>query len=104
LDSALLLLSFIECLLHIVTVALSIFNIPAAMWHALITSKNIYLLCGARIKGTQKVILYESEVFQRLKIGQENDGFIRKVRDDKKYSFACKSLATNPSMPSPEKS
>ena len=38
----------------------------------------------AVINGTHKGILYKNEVFQPLKIGQEIDGFIKKVRDDQK--------------------
>ena len=41
----------------------------------------------AVINGTHKGILYENEVFQPLKIGQEIDGFIKKVRDDKKIDL-----------------
>ncbi len=74
--------------------------------------QKVALLISARtetgfvavINGTHKGILYKNEVFQPLKIGQEIDGFIRKVRDDKKLIFACKSPVTKPSRPSPEKS
>ena len=38
----------------------------------------------AVVNGTHKGILYKNEVFQPLKIGQEVEGFIKKVRDDKK--------------------
>jgi len=41
----------------------------------------------ADINGTHKGILYKNEVFQPLKIGQEIDGFIKKVRDDKKLDL-----------------
>jgi hypothetical protein len=41
----------------------------------------------AVINGTQKGILYENEVFQPLIIGQEIDGFIKKVREDKKIDL-----------------
>jgi predicted RNA-binding protein (virulence factor B family) len=41
----------------------------------------------ADINGTHKGILYKNEVFQPLKIGQEIDGFIKKVRDDKKIDL-----------------
>ena len=41
----------------------------------------------AVINGTHKGILYKNEVFQPLKIGQEIDGFIKKVRDDKKIDL-----------------
>ena len=42
---------------------------------------------AAVINGTHKGILYKNEVFQPLKIGQEIDGFIKKVRDDKKIDL-----------------
>jgi uncharacterized protein len=41
----------------------------------------------AVINGTHRGILYQNEVFQPLKIGQEIDGFIKKVRDDKKIDL-----------------
>ena len=41
----------------------------------------------AVINGTHKGILYKNEVFQPLKIGQEIDGFIKKVREDKKIDL-----------------
>ena len=41
----------------------------------------------AVINGTHKGILYKNEVFQPLKSGQEIDGFIKKVRDDKKIDL-----------------
>jgi predicted RNA-binding protein (virulence factor B family) len=41
----------------------------------------------AVINGTRKGILYKNEVFQPLKIGQEIDGFIKKVRDDNKIDL-----------------
>ena len=41
----------------------------------------------AVINGTHEGILYKNEVFQPLKIGQEIDGFIRKVRDDQKIDL-----------------
>ncbi len=41
----------------------------------------------AVINGTHAGILYKNEVFQPLKIGQEIDGFIKKVRDDKKIDL-----------------
>jgi uncharacterized protein len=41
----------------------------------------------AVINGTRKGILYKNEVFQPLKIGQEIEGFIKKVRDDKKIDL-----------------
>ena len=57
--------------------------------------QKVALLISARkkmgfiavINGTHKGILYENEVFQPLKIGQEIDGFIKKVRDDKKIDL-----------------
>ncbi|RKX62997.1 MAG: hypothetical protein DRP37_00105 [Thermodesulfobacteriota bacterium] len=39
------------------------------------------------INGTHEGLLYKNEVFQPLKIGQEIDGFIKKVRDDKKIDL-----------------
>ena len=41
----------------------------------------------AVINGTHKGILYKNEIFQPLKIGQEIEGFIKKVRDDKKIDL-----------------
>jgi len=41
----------------------------------------------AVINGTHKGILYNNEVFQPLKIGQEIYGFIKKLRDDKKIDL-----------------
>ncbi|MBW2623342.1 MAG: hypothetical protein JRD68_10585 [Deltaproteobacteria bacterium] len=57
--------------------------------------QKVALLISARkkmgfiavINGTHKGILYENEVFQPLKIGQEIDGFIKKVRDDEKIDL-----------------
>jgi predicted RNA-binding protein (virulence factor B family) len=57
--------------------------------------QKVALLISARkkmgfiavINGTHKGVLYENEVFQPLKIGQEIDGFIKKVRDDKKIDL-----------------
>ena len=57
--------------------------------------QKVALLISARneigfiavINGTHKGILYKNEVFQPLKIGQEIDGFIKKVRDDKKIDL-----------------
>ncbi len=37
--------------------------------------------------GTHKGILYKNEIFQPLEIGQEIEGFIKKVRDDKKIDL-----------------
>ena len=41
----------------------------------------------AVIDGTHKGILYKNEVFQPLQIGQEIDGFIKKVRADQKLDL-----------------
>ena len=57
--------------------------------------QKVALLISARneigfiavINGTHKGILYKNEVFQPLKIGQEIDGFIKKLRDDKKIDL-----------------
>jgi len=57
--------------------------------------QKVALLISARkemgfvavINGTHKGILYKNEVFQPLKIGQEIDGFIKKIRDDKKIDL-----------------
>ena len=57
--------------------------------------QKVALLISARtergfvavINGTHKGILYKNEVFQPLKIGQEIDGFIKKVRNDKKIDL-----------------
>ena len=57
--------------------------------------QKVVLLISARtdmgfiavINGTHKGILYKNEVFQPLKIGQEIDGFIKKVRDDQKIDL-----------------
>ena len=37
--------------------------------------------------GTHKGILYKNEIFQPLEIGQEIEGFIKKVREDKKIDL-----------------
>jgi len=57
--------------------------------------QKVALLISARkkmgfiaiINGTHKGVLYENEVFQPLEIGQELDGFIKKLRDDKKIDL-----------------
>jgi len=54
---------------------------------ALIISARTDMGFTAVINGTHKGILYKNEVFQPLKIGQEIDGFIRKVRKDKKIDL-----------------
>ena len=41
----------------------------------------------ALINGTHQGVLYKNQVFQPLKIGQEIDGFIKKLRDDKKIDL-----------------
>ena len=54
---------------------------------ALLISDKTQIGFIAVINGTHKGILYKNEVFQPLKIGQEIDGFIKKVRDDKKIDL-----------------
>jgi predicted RNA-binding protein (virulence factor B family) len=54
---------------------------------ALLISARTEMGFVAVINGTHKGILYKNEVFQPLKIGQEIDGFIKKVRDDKKIDL-----------------
>ena len=54
---------------------------------ALLISARTEMGFIAVINGTHKGILYKNEVFQPLKIGQEIDGFIKKVRDDKKIDL-----------------
>ncbi|NOQ20451.1 MAG: hypothetical protein GQ571_10840 [Desulfobacterales bacterium] len=54
---------------------------------ALLISARTEMGFIAVINGIHKGILYKNEVFQPLKIGQEIDGFIRKVRDDKKIDL-----------------
>ena len=54
---------------------------------ALLISARTGMGFTAVINGTHKGILYKNEVFQPLKIGQEIDGFIRKVRDDTKIDL-----------------
>ena len=54
---------------------------------ALLISDRTEMGFIAVINGTYKGILYKNEVFQPLKIGQEIDGFIKKVRDDKKIDL-----------------
>ena len=54
---------------------------------ALLISDRTEMGFIAVFNGTHKGILYKSEVFQSLKIGQEIDGFIKKVRDDKKIDL-----------------
>ncbi len=54
---------------------------------ALLISSRTEMGFVAIINGNHKGILYKNEVFQPLEIGQEIDGFIRKVRDDKKIDL-----------------
>ena len=42
----------------------------------------------ATIDGIQEGILYKNEVFQPLKIGQQINGYIKKVRDDGKIDLS----------------
>jgi len=42
---------------------------------------------SAVINGTHKGVLYKNEVFQPLKIGQEVDGYIKKIREDNKIDL-----------------
>ena len=54
---------------------------------ALLISSRTEMGFVAVINGIHKGILYKDEVFQPLKIGQKIDGFIKKVRDDKKIAL-----------------
>ena len=54
---------------------------------ALLISTRTEMGYVAIVNGTHKGILYKNEVFQPLKIGQELDGFIKKVRDDQKLDL-----------------
>ncbi len=54
---------------------------------ALLISDKTQIGFLAVINSTHKGILYKNEVFQPLKIGQEIDGFIKKIRDDKKIDL-----------------
>jgi len=42
----------------------------------------------AVINGDRKGLLYKNEVFQPLEVGQEIDGFIKKIRPDKKIDLS----------------
>ena len=53
----------------------------------LLISDRIEMGFVAVINGTYKGILYKNEVFQPLEIGQEIDGFIKKVREDNKIDL-----------------
>ena len=55
---------------------------------ALLISSRTEMGYVAVVNGTHKGILYKNEVFQPLKIGQEIDGFIKKIRDDKKLDLS----------------
>ena len=55
---------------------------------ALLISTRTELGYVAIVNGTHKGILYKNEVFQPLKIGQEIDGFIKKIRDDQKLDLS----------------
>jgi hypothetical protein len=54
---------------------------------ALLITSRTELGYVAVVNGTHKGILYNNEVFQSLKIGQEVDGFIKKIRDDQKLDL-----------------
>jgi predicted RNA-binding protein (virulence factor B family) len=54
---------------------------------ALLISDRTEMGFIAVINGTHKGMLYKNEVFQPLKIGQEIDGFIKKVREDKRIDL-----------------
>ena len=54
---------------------------------ALLISDRTEMGFIAIINGSHKGILYKNDVFQPLKIGQEIDGFVKKVRDDKKIDL-----------------
>ena len=53
----------------------------------LVISARTEMGFSAVINGTEKGILYKNEIFQPLKIGQEIEGFIKKVREDKKIDL-----------------
>ena len=55
---------------------------------ALLISTRTTMGYVAVVNGTHKGILYKNEVFQPLKIGQEIDGFIKKIRADKKLDLS----------------
>ena len=54
---------------------------------ALLISARTEMGYTAVVNGTGKGILYKNEVFQPLKIGQEIEGFVKKVRSDKKIDL-----------------
>jgi uncharacterized protein len=55
---------------------------------ALLISTRTEMGYVAVVNGTHKGILYKNEVFQPLKIGQEIEGFIKKIRDDQKLDLS----------------
>ncbi|MBW2513693.1 MAG: hypothetical protein JRE21_03875 [Deltaproteobacteria bacterium] len=55
---------------------------------ALLISTRTEMGYVAVVNGTHKGILYKNEVFQPLKIGQELDGFIKKIRPDQKLDLS----------------
>ena len=55
---------------------------------ALLISTRTEMGYVAVVNGTHKGILYKNEVFQSLKIGQELDGFIKKIRPDQKLDLS----------------
>ena len=55
---------------------------------ALIISSRTKAGFVAVINGSHKGLLYKNEIFQPLKIGQEIDGFIKKIRPDKKIDVS----------------
>lgn len=57
---------------------------------ALLISARTELGYVALINGTHKGLLYKNEVFQPLKVGQEIDGFIKKVRDEKRIDLCLR--------------
>ena len=54
---------------------------------ALLISARTEMGYVAVVNGSHKGILYKNEVFQSLKIGQEIEGFIKKVRPDKRIDL-----------------
>ena len=63
---------------------------------ALLISARTEMGFIAVINGTHKGILYKNEVFQPLKIDQEIDGFIKKVRDDEKIDLCLQKPGYQP--------
>ena len=62
---------------------------------ALLISTRTEMGYVAVVNGTHKGILYKNEVFQPLKVGQEIDGFIKKIRDDKKLDLSLQKSGYN---------